>query len=287
MDFPNALSNGISLLEENLAILGRHSGSEQKRQMGKEGLGSESEDSDQESVPDLVETKPEPMAQGTWVNAPTPREYKPMPAHPSTRFTEFHLFPFLPTELRFKVRFPTWSMFKTGFILFNYQRSAHYCIMYNVIANYPQIWSFNPGPQILRAFYDVNNIYVRPLTYFNSNEHYGTWGFKNGFNTLSNRAVCQESRSESLKLKYKVIRMETDIYGRDPHLKRRLFNFDTDTIFFDTNARKKHTRNERALPPTPSPVLLVGHPDFAFGANVKWAAVTSALWFVSYIYIPD
>ena len=107
MDSSNALSSGISHPEENPAILGQHSDSEQKSEMGKEWLGSESEHSDQESVPDLVEAEPAPLAQGTLVNAPTPREYKPMPAHPSGRFTEFHLFPFLPTELRLKVCFPT------------------------------------------------------------------------------------------------------------------------------------------------------------------------------------
>jgi hypothetical protein len=96
MDSPNALSNGISRPEENLAILGQHSDSEQKSEMGKGWLGSESEHSDQESVPDLVEAEPAPLAQGTLVNA-----------HPSGRFTEFHLFPFLPTELRLKVCFPT------------------------------------------------------------------------------------------------------------------------------------------------------------------------------------
>lgn len=107
MDSPNALSNGISLPEENLAISEQHSDSEQKSEMGKEWLGSESEYSDQESVPDLVGAEPEPLTQGTLVNAPTPMEYKPMPAHPSEQFTEFHLFPFLSMELRLKVRFRT------------------------------------------------------------------------------------------------------------------------------------------------------------------------------------
>jgi hypothetical protein len=107
MDSPNPPSSGISLPEESLVILGQHPDSEQKLEIGKEWFGSESEDSDQESVPDLVEAEPEPLAKGTLVNAPTPREYKPMPAHPSAIFTEFHLFPFLPTELRLKVRFPT------------------------------------------------------------------------------------------------------------------------------------------------------------------------------------
>jgi hypothetical protein len=107
MDSPNALSNGIFLPQENSTILGQHSDSEPKSKMGKEWLGSESEHSDQESVPDLVEAEPEPLARRTLVNAPTPREYKPMPAHPSGRFTEFLLFPFLPTELRLKVCFPT------------------------------------------------------------------------------------------------------------------------------------------------------------------------------------
>jgi hypothetical protein len=105
MDSPDAPSNGISLPEENLAISGQRSDSEQRSEMGKEWLGSESEHSDQEPVPDLVEADPEPLAQIALVNAPTPKEHKPMPAHPSERFTEFHLFPFLPTELRLKVRF--------------------------------------------------------------------------------------------------------------------------------------------------------------------------------------
>jgi hypothetical protein len=105
MDSPNVLPKSIFLPEENLAILGQPSDSEPKSEMGEESLGSESEHSDQESVPDLVEAEPEPLAPITLVNAPTPREYKPMPAHSSERFTEFHLFPFLPTELRLKVRF--------------------------------------------------------------------------------------------------------------------------------------------------------------------------------------
>jgi hypothetical protein len=76
--------------------------------------------------------------------------------------------------------------------------------------------------------------------------------------------------------------MKLDIH--DPHLKRRLFNFDTDTIFFDTNARKDHNRNERVLSPVSNPVSLVGEAsDVTFGENVKWAAVSSALWIVSYV----
>jgi hypothetical protein len=107
MDSPNALPKGISLPNENLAILGQPSDLEPKSEMGEEWSGSESEHSDQGSVPDLVEAEPEPLAQITLANAPTPREYKPMPAHPSERFSEFHLFPFLPMELRLKVRFRT------------------------------------------------------------------------------------------------------------------------------------------------------------------------------------
>jgi hypothetical protein len=173
-------------------------------------------------------------------------------------------------------------MFKTGFISFTNQCSVHCCIIYNGIANSRQIWSFNPGPQILRAFYDINSFYLTRLTHLNGYEHYGTWTFKNGFNTLSNRAVCQESRSGSLKLKYNVIRMRLDI--NEPHHKRRLFNFDTDTIFFDTNGRKEHNRNKRVLSPINNPVSLVGGAsDENFGENVKWAAVSSALWVVSYV----
>jgi hypothetical protein len=76
--------------------------------------------------------------------------------------------------------------------------------------------------------------------------------------------------------------MRLDI--NEPHLKRRLFNFDTDTFFFDTNARIEHNRNEKVLPPINNPVSLVGGAsDESFGGNVQWAAVSSALWIVSYI----
>lgn len=103
MDSLDASSNGTSILEEDLAILVKHPDSELEGEIREEWSVSE-------SVPDLVEPEPEPLAQLTLVTAPAAREYKPMPAHPSERFTEFHLFPFLPTELRLKVRFRTQSM---------------------------------------------------------------------------------------------------------------------------------------------------------------------------------
>jgi hypothetical protein len=76
--------------------------------------------------------------------------------------------------------------------------------------------------------------------------------------------------------------MQLDINERNHKL--RLFNFETDTIFFNTNARKEHNRNERVLPPIHSPISLVGGgAHIGFGGNVKWAAVSSALWVVSYV----
>jgi hypothetical protein len=76
--------------------------------------------------------------------------------------------------------------------------------------------------------------------------------------------------------------MRLDI--NEPNLKHFFFNFDTDTIFFDTNARKEHNRNERVLSPINNPVSLIGGAsDESFEENVKWAAVSSALWIVSYV----
>ena len=61
-----------------------------------------------------------------------------------------------------------------------------------------------------------------------------------------------------------------------------MFNFDADTIFFDTNARKAHTGSEIVRSPTYTPVVFTREAPDTFDENVKWAAVSSTLWFVSY-----
>lgn len=64
---------------------------------------------------------------------------------------------------------------------------------------------------------------------------------------------------------------------------RRLCNFATDKIFFNTNTATDRPGDERVLPPKEGlrMITIVRCTGENFEAQVKWAAVSSALWFVS------
>lgn len=138
------------------------------------------------------------------------------------------------------------------------------------------IWKLNLSPQTLHVNYDVNVVGHKRYSLLNRHQYSAEWRFENGTN-LANLRVCQESRAESLNAGIELVTLRNDI------TQGRWFNFETDTMFWNTNARapadchydsdEDHYEPyvDNVLPPTRLPV----------GGNLKKLkalAVSDALW---------
>ena len=176
---------------------------------------------------------PKTLAPFSIIAAPTAASKsspQPTMANKSTTFTKF---PELPTELRYKI----W----------------HFAI---------------PDPQVLHINYDVLDLQIsyRPIyCYANDFLARGKWKIENGITTIANLHVCQEARAETQRAigTYTPIRLAHDV------TQACLFNFDTDTIFLDTNTYR--CNGAEVLPP-----IFPLQPDFR--EKLRWMAVSRYLW---------
>ena len=152
----------------------------------------------------------------------------------------FHLFPFLPTEIRHK------------------------------------IWKANIRPQVVQIIYDVNYETDRRNSYMHGHQYRAAWRFTDSQEkNVPNRTICQESRAEVAKAGYDVIRLRDDPTQARwfNHELDTLFldtNADVDYPFDDADYDAQES--DSALPP-------VGKPLFAGGMrNIKYLAVNDHLW---------
>ncbi|TAQ91366.1 hypothetical protein B7494_g286 [Chlorociboria aeruginascens] len=165
------------------------------------------------------------------IMAPKQALANPPAPQPSDRFKVFTPFPFLPAEIRHK------------------------------------IWALTlPGPQVLHIVYDTRIRGEADNSYFEVKYH-GRWRVANGIQIPVCLHVCQEARFYVLKgfnAEYDQVNLVDDV------TKWACVNFETDTFFFDTNARPSDLR--RVLPPRKFPLAR------KFWDRVRWAAVGEALW---------
>jgi len=132
-----------------------------------------------------------------------------------------------------------------------------------------KIWRFTVSdPQVVHINYDVTrpgSTYRGPYTYSNGFEARGTWKIENSI-TITVHQVCQEARAETQHAlgKYTRIRLAEDV------TKTCLFNFETDTIFLNTNAGGIGDGKDVLPPKFPL--------EWDIRKELRWLAVSRSLW---------
>ena len=141
------------------------------------------------------------------IAAPTAISDNPPLPEPSQIYTTFTLFPSLPPEIRLHI----WK-----------------CMF--------------PGPRILHINYNIHNIIAR-YSHYRGRQCRGQWTIFDGVNTsdLPTLRICQESRFETFNSGYELP------HGLEGGAWSFWFNYNTDTMFFNSNASRDSTNI--VLPP--------------------------------------
>jgi hypothetical protein len=154
----------------------------------------------------------------------------------------FHLFPFLPTEIRHK------------------------------------IWKANIRPHVFQVIYDVNFETDRRDSYMHGHQYRAAWRFTTSqINNVANRAICQESRAELAKAGYELLRLSDDptkVRWFNPEFDTLFLdtNASLDIPFDDEYYEDYEQDVDSVLPP-------VGEPLFPGGLqNIMHLAVNDTLW---------
>ncbi len=162
-----------------------------------------------------------------------------VPPTSAERYTTFHLFPFLPTEIRLK------------------------------------IWKLNLRPRILHVNYDLKVAGPKRYSYMHGYQHRAEWCFENDIQ-VANINTCQESRAEALKSGYEPVTLRSDVtqgrwFNFDIDSMFWYTNATTPTIYENHDDERYEPYYDQALPPTHLPVR--GHIE-----KLKVLAVSDALW---------
>ncbi len=154
----------------------------------------------------------------------------------------FHLFPFLPTEIRHK------------------------------------IWKANIRHQVLQVIYDVHYETYRRNSYLHGHQYRAAWRFTTSkISNVANRAICQESRAELAKAGYELLRLSDDptkVRWFNPEFDTLFLDTNAHLdVPFDNEAYEDYEQEVASvLPPMGEPLCPGGM------ANIRHLAVNDTLW---------